>query len=146
MGSLAPIKIGADPAKRQPSEGKDLAHRCYDATLAFFLQTLPLNPTVHGCVSRQLSTRWTLPTTLTHNSFTTGTEANGSLNDGSLNDDFNANKGEERMSGALGVFFDGERRNPEDNDLTGTGHGCMIVQDFMPEESMYWCSSGTGAT
>ena len=46
--------------KRQSADvtGKDMANRCYDATLSFLLQTVPLTPSVRECVARSLAERW----------------------------------------------------------------------------------------
>jgi hypothetical protein len=158
--------------KRHSNEitGKDMANRCYDATLSFLLQTLPLCHTVQACVSEQLASRW-VP--ITHSSASTitsdgstSTNVNAysyaarasaaataeldttrslvsdteNMNSGNVRiaggngglslQDSQKKKGHQALSEKLGMFFEGVRRNPEDADLAGPGHGCLVAKDF----------------
>lgn len=87
-----------------------MAARCYDATLAFLLQTVPLSPVVHSCASHHLSSRWEhLPAP----------------------DSLATSEGkEESTAAALKQFFEATRCNPSDEDLAGPGHGCLVCKDF----------------
>lgn len=161
--------------KRQSADvtGKDMAHRCYDATLSFLLQTVPLTPPVRECVASSLAARWVptpnspaptaAPGTATHASSaersvpTTAysyaatsaaaaaeldsrvskvdAESSSSGGVGAVPDVLGP-KGEGNgtvgMSAALSTFFEGVRRSPEEDDLAGPGHGCLIAKDFEP--------------
>lgn len=160
--------------KRQSTDitGKDMANRCYDTTLSFLLQTLPLTPTVRGCVTQQLADRWLpIPSTVAPTSASAAPTAsaidsnvsasaysyaatasagqleeisefsrNGENTNSSNSVDSRAvtadegviGMGKSGMSSGLSVFFEGLRKSPEDADLAGPGHGCLVAQDFEP--------------
>jgi hypothetical protein len=153
--------------------GKDMARRCYDATLFFLLQSLPLSPVVRTCVSEQLASRWVpvsnssaaasaatdpAPSTNAYSyAVTTAASAAAEIDTAGLqgNKTANRNNGGARMKSAArspglgfrksgtkqgseglsvdaGFYFEGVRRNPEDADLAGPGHGCLVAKDFSP--------------
>lgn len=100
--------------KGRTGEGRDMAERCYDATLSYLLHTVPLIPVVRSCISHHLSSRW---------------EHLGTYSEG---DSGAGLQGKDSTAARLEPFFAGLRSQPCDADLSGPGYGCMISEDFEP--------------